>query len=248
MNKKLLLIGVISLFLICLIISGCGTKTGQGYASSTGVAGGSGGVCTTDYYPVCGAKTVQCIRAPCDPVYQIYNNLCLLTQDGATQVDMSLCTGSNMPPASRCTSNADCQTSQFCEKTSCDTTIGTCVTIPENCVQIRQQQCGCDGNIYNNDCERQKAKVSRKNFGPCATPCVPTTEICDKKDNDCDGLIDEDANGVNQGLQLQYRDWDKDGYGSRTLYSKACANMPGYVRNNQDCNDANKYIKPGAGC
>ena len=80
-----------------------------------------------------------------------------------------------------------------------------------------------------------------------ACKCTPTTEICDKKDNDCDSLIDEDASGVNQGLQLQYRDWDKDGYGSK-ISAKSCTLYAGYVRNNLDCNDANKYIKPGAGC
>lgn len=41
-------------------------------------------VCTMDYNPVCGAKQVQCIKAPCDPVQQTYGNLCTLSADKAT--------------------------------------------------------------------------------------------------------------------------------------------------------------------
>ena len=34
--------------------------------------------CTMDYTPVCGAVQVQCIRAPCYPVYQTFGNMCTL--------------------------------------------------------------------------------------------------------------------------------------------------------------------------
>jgi hypothetical protein len=70
-------------------------------------------------------------------------------------------------------------------------------------------------------------------------------EICDGKDNDCDGLIDsEDIDAI--GLTTYYRDQDSDGFGDSNNSIQSC-NMPlGYVANNQDCDDSNDSVYPGA--
>jgi uncharacterized repeat protein (TIGR03803 family) len=65
-------------------------------------------------------------------------------------------------------------------------------------------------------------------------------ELCDGRDNDCNGEIDD-------GLTLKpfYWDADKDGYGFfRPVY--ACAAPPGYIAQGGDCNDNNYAIHPGA--
>lgn len=36
--------------------------------------------CTMEYAPVCAKVPVQCIRAPCYPVYQTFSNMCVMTQ------------------------------------------------------------------------------------------------------------------------------------------------------------------------
>jgi hypothetical protein len=67
-----------------------------------------------------------------------------------------------------------------------------------------------------------------------------TTEVCDGKDNDCDGETDE-------GLTLLtfYRDADGDGFGS-TETLQACSALAGYVDVPGDCNDEDAEVYPGA--
>lgn len=60
--------------------------------AETGVA------CTMQYQPVCGAKEVQCIKAPCYPVYQTYGNSCVLGAAKATFVHEGECTAADAGP------------------------------------------------------------------------------------------------------------------------------------------------------
>lgn len=70
------------------------------------------------------------------------------------------------------------------------------------------------------------------------------TEVCDAKDNDCNGTVDD---GLTTTTGTYYKDTDKDGYGSgTTTYKVKCAS--GYSYTNSDCNDTSKgsSIHPGA--
>jgi hypothetical protein len=71
-------------------------------------------------------------------------------------------------------------------------------------------------------------------------------EICDTRDNDCDGQIDEPGAG---GCIPYYVDNDGDGFG--TFETKACLCEAGkdlpHVLKFGDCNDADLAISPGAG-
>jgi hypothetical protein len=66
-------------------------------------------------------------------------------------------------------------------------------------------------------------------------------EICDGKDNNCNGEIDEGL-----ALRAWYHDNDGDGYGNAADSKSACSQPPGYVANNEDCDDSKTFVFPGA--
>ncbi|WP_345013629.1 putative metal-binding motif-containing protein, partial [Aestuariibaculum suncheonense] len=73
------------------------------------------------------------------------------------------------------------------------------------------------------------------------------TEICDGKDNDCDGLVDDaDPDLDTSGLSTFYVDNDGDGFGDAESSILACSAPEGYVSDNTDCDDTNITVYPGA--
>lgn len=64
-------------------------------------------------------------------------------------------------------------------------------------------------------------------------------EVCNGKDDDCDGEIDE-------GVKITYYlDADTDGYGDPVSTTQACSPPAGYVADNTDCDDTDEHQKPG---
>ncbi len=83
-----------------------------------------------------------------------------------------------------------------------------------------------------------------ENEGDCddTDPAINTSaiEICDGKDNNCNGQIDE---GVTSTF---YADTDLDGYGNPNSTVQACSAPVGYISDNTDCDDTRNTVHPGA--
>lgn len=75
---------------------------------------------------------------------------------------------------------------------------------------------------------------------PTRHPGVP--EVCDELDQDCDGVIDEDAADATEW----YIDRDGDGYGDPSATERACGPGEGRTDRGSDCDDGDAGISPAA--
>ncbi len=75
-----------------------------------------------------------------------------------------------------------------------------------------------------------------------ATSFPGNVEVCDERDNDCNGIVDDDASDAT----TYYTDADRDGYGDDAVGVAACVQPPDSVTVGGDCNDADAAYHPSA--
>ncbi len=113
----------------------------------------------------------------------------------------------------------------------------------------------CDG--IDNDCDTlvdeddPDTDVDDDGHSVCINDCddddpdvhPDADEVCDDIDNDCDDVID---GPTAVGAVVFYRDADEDDYGDPDESTMDCSPPDGFVDDDTDCNDADRYINPGA--
>jgi len=118
--------------------------------------------------------------------------------------------------------------------------------VDQDCVPANEFDLDLDGFDVDVDCDDTNPDVYPPNG---SVPGAP--ERCDGVDNDCDGLIDDEEADEDQAPFDQltwYADADGDGYGGPTTVA-FCPTVdpgPGYTLDDDDCNDANADVFPGA--
>lgn len=162
--------------------------------------------------------------------------------------------------------NASCKlpTGYVSDNTDCDDTRNTvypgapevCNGIDEDCDQQIDE--GVKSNFYVDGDKDSYGKSGSTPTQACTAPanyvanssdCDDTnaliypgaTELCNSKDDDCDGQVDEGA-----PTSAWYRDADGDGYGTSASVQQSCAKPTGYVSNSTDCDDTKASVYPGA--
>ncbi|MES2642272.1 MAG: MopE-related protein [Myxococcota bacterium] len=73
------------------------------------------------------------------------------------------------------------------------------------------------------------------------------SERCNGRDDDCDGDVDDDDESLDGSSgTTSYVDGDDDGYGDAASSVRTCALPAGYVTNDNDCDDEDGGVSPGA--
>jgi len=88
-----------------------------------------------------------------------------------------------------------------------------------------------DGWIAMFDCNEELAEVHPE-----------ADERCNDRDDDCDGVRDEDPVDGSPW----YRDGDGDGFGDPLVKKIACAQLEGWVADDRDCDDTDAEVHPDA--
>ncbi len=107
-----------------------------------------------------------------------------------------------------------------------------------------------DGDGYGDPSATTTACSAPADTEADATDCDDTrrltnpgaTEYCNTGDDDCNGLIDD---GATDALTF-WLDADSDGYGDPSVSLTECTTPAGYVRDDDDCDDTDSSVNPGA--
>lgn len=126
-------------------------------------------------------------------------------------------------------------------------TVSTSDTAPYPIYRIYYKD--ADGDGFGNPLSTRKALAQPVGYVTNSLDCddgdkavhPKATEVCDDRDNDCDGSVDE-------GLKLDhfFQDADGDGFGDASVMVDDCGAPEGFVEDATDCDDSLDTVFPGA--
>ncbi len=149
--------------------------------------------------------------------------------------------GACVPGTQSCTTGAwgDCTGATLPTPEVCDGKDDDCNgSVDEGCACTAPatQVCGTDVGV----CQTGTQSCDAGFWSVCQGDVPPTPEVCDGKDDDCNGVVDDRLDTT------WYADTDGDGHGDPATSVQACGAPTGYVSLGDDCNDGNASVHPGA--
>jgi hypothetical protein len=108
------------------------------------------------------------------------------------------------------------------------------------CPDVPKEESGNPSGLPDRDGDGFDVESDCDDDNPLVSPGA--AEICNGIDDNCDGVIDDDA----VDITTWYADADRDGFGDPAAFRTDCTAPNGYVDNNEDCNDASADYHPGA--
>jgi hypothetical protein len=130
---------------------------------------------------------------------------------------------------------------EICDNKDNDCDSSTDESLSRSCYDFSTGCTGSPGGTYTCEglCKAGTQTCSAGMWGDCIGDVGPTTEVCDNKDNDCDGKND---NGLT--FKWIYKDADKDGFGNPDGSWYWCKDETGYVADSGDCDDEDELVNP----